>query len=364
MSQIRFHGSAAGPGRPLSSLHELPGVGTEPMVVALSSHGPRATSYELPPDRHTVAGMDQRLDAVLDKTVVLSYTNIGYKIRARDFRPHPRMDGQTVVVTGATSGLGLAAAKQMAGLGADLVIVGRNAEKLERVSSLLGGATTALADLSLIAEVRRLADQLSRLESIDVLVNNAGVLVNERTETSEGLELTFATNLLSHYILTEALIPKLIDSAPSRIINVSSGGMYTQKIRPHDLETERIEYKGPDAYARTKRGQVILTEVWADRLADSGVVVHSMHPGWADTPQVADTLPGFHKIVGRFLRTPEQGADTIVWLASSPEAALETGKFWLDRQARPTHFFERTRESLAKRHEFLEEMAAYAEHGA
>lgn len=306
--------------------------------------------------------MDERIDAALDKTVVLSYTNIGYNLRARDFDPLPRMDGQTVVITGATSGLGQAAAETMVGLGADVVIVGRNPEKLARVVGQLGDrVTTARADLSIMSEVRVLADELNELDRIDVLVNNAGVLVNERTETSEGLELTFATNLLGHYVLTEALIPKLIESAPSRIVNVSSGGMYTQKIRPHDLETERIEYKGPDAYARTKRGQVILTELWAERLADQDVVVHSMHPGWADTPQVEDTLPAFRKIVGRFLRTPEQGADTIVWLAAAPEAALTTGKFWLDRQERPTHFFERTRESPAQRQELLEELAAYAE---
>ncbi len=309
--------------------------------------------------------MDQRLDAAIDRTVVLSYTNIGYNLRARHFESLPRMDGQTVVVTGATSGLGLAAAEQMAALGAELILVGRNEEKLGRVAELLGSnVTTERADLSMMSEVRQLADRLFQLERIDVLVNNAGVLVNERTETSEGVELTFATNLLSHYILTEALIPKLIESAPSRIINVSSGGMYTQKIRPHDLETERIEYKGPDAYARTKRGQVILTEVWGERLADSGVAVHAMHPGWADTPQVEDTLPTFKRIVGRFLRTPEQGADTIVWLAAASEAAEKTGRFWLDRTERPTHFFDRTRESPAEREEFLQQMATYARRSA
>ena len=305
--------------------------------------------------------MDDRLDSLLDKTVILSYTNIGYNLRRRGFDPLPRMDGQTVVITGATSGLGLSAAKSMAELGAELVLVGRNPEKLARVASLFDdGVTTEKADLSIMAEVRALAGRLGELDRIDVLVNNAGVLVNERTETSEGIELTFATNLLGHYILTEELIPKLVESAPSRIINISSGGMYTQKIRPRDLETERIAYKGPDAYARTKRGQVILTELWAERLADEGVVVHSMHPGWADTPQVEDTLPLFRKTVGRFLRTPEQGADTIVWLASSHEAAQTTGKFWHDRQERPTHFIDRTRETPAQREELLEQLESYA----
>ncbi len=304
--------------------------------------------------------MNSRFDAALDRTVVLSFTNVGYKLRERSFSPIPRMDGQTVVVTGATSGLGLAASKEFVRLGADLVIVGRNPEKLARTQSLLGSnVTTAQADLSSLDDVRSLASELLELERIDVLVNNAGSLFNDRRVNGDAIELTFVTNLLSHYILTEMLTPKLMESAPSRVVNVSSGGMYTQKIRPHDLETERIEYKGADAYARTKRGQVILTEVWADRLADDGVIVHAMHPGWADTPGVEESLPGFRRVVGRFLRTPEQGADTIVWLAAAPEAALSTGKFWLDRQQRPTHYLDRTRESAAQRQELLEQLAEY-----
>lgn len=306
--------------------------------------------------------MNERFDAALDRTVVLSFTNVGYSLRARDFEPLSRMDGKTVVITGATSGLGLAAASAMVDLGADVVLVGRNEEKLRQAAnSMSAEVTVARADLSVMAEVRALAGQLAELESIDVLINNAGALFNERRLSGDGLELTFATNLLSHYFLTESLLPKLRESAPSRVINVSSGGMYTQKIRPHDLETERIEYKGPDAYARTKRGQVILTEMWAERLADSGVVVHAMHPGWADTPGVEESLPGFRRVVGRFLRTPEQGADTIVWLASSPEAAASSGKFWLDRRERPTHYLDRTRETPEMRQELVETLAAYVD---
>lgn len=309
--------------------------------------------------------INETFDAVLDRTVVLSFTNIGYKIRERAFEPIPRMDGKTVVLTGGTSGLGLAAAKQMASLGADVVVVARDEEKLARVSSLLGErGSSEKADLSIMAEVRDLAGRLADLDRIDVLINNAGALFNERKETSEGIERTFALNLLGHYILTEELIPKLAASAPSRIINMSSGGMYTQKIRPHDLETTRIEYKGPDAYARTKRGQVILSEMWADRLANQGIVAHAMHPGWADTPGVEGALPGFRKIVGRFLRTAEQGADTMVWLAASVEGGEKTGKFWLDRQERPTHYLDRTKASDEKRQEFLEQMEEYAQRSA
>ncbi len=195
-------------------------------------------------------------------------------------------------------------------------------------------------------QIRTVAEALLAGEPrIDVLINNAGALITKRRETADGLELTLATNLLSHFLLTNLLIPRLAASAPARIINVSSGGMYTQRIRVRDLQSTRGDYKGSIAYARAKRGQVILTELWADRLADQGVVVHAMHPGWADTPGVEKSLPLFRKVVGPFLRTPEQGADTIVWLAASDEAAQTSGKFWLDRRPRPTHRLKSTVEA-------------------
>jgi NAD(P)-dependent dehydrogenase (short-subunit alcohol dehydrogenase family) len=116
-----------------------------------------------------------------------------------------------------------------------------------------------------------------------------------------------------------------------------------------DLQSTRKEYKGSIAYARAKRGQVILTELWAERLADDGVVVHAMHPGWADTPGVEESLPIFRRVTKPFLRTPEQGADTIVWLAASEVAAETSGKFWLDRRPRSTHRLRSTVEAVDDR---------------
>jgi NAD(P)-dependent dehydrogenase (short-subunit alcohol dehydrogenase family) len=138
-------------------------------------------------------------------------------------------------------------------------------------------------------------------------------------------------------------------SAPARIINVSSGGMYSQKIDVEDLESERIDYDGPQVYARTKRAQVILTELWAERLRGTGVVVHSMHPGWADTPGVETSLPRFYRVTKPFLRSPAEGADTIVWLGAAAEAGLSTGGFWHDRRRRPTHRVPWTKEGLRER---------------
>lgn len=289
------------------------------------------------------------LDSLLDKSVV-GYTSLGYR-----FRSHPTIDvdlrGRVALVTGATSGLGRAAAQELARLGASLIVVGRNAEKTARVASEIAAATanadvrTEIADLSSMEQIRALA---SRLESpIHILVNNAGVLLPERSETSEGYETTFATNLLGHFLLTELLLDKL--EAPARIINVSSGGMYTQRLHVEDLQMERGRYDGTVAYARTKRAQVILTELWAERLRDRGIVVHSMHPGWADTPGVSGSLPLFYKLTKPLLRTPEEGADTIVWLAAAPEAEGSSGLFWHDRRPRPTHRMRGTKETESER---------------
>jgi NAD(P)-dependent dehydrogenase (short-subunit alcohol dehydrogenase family) len=134
------------------------------------------------------------------------------------------------------------------------------------------------------------------------------------------------------------LRPLLQADGDGRVLFVSSGGMYTAGLET-DLEYTEGEYKGVRAYARTKRMQVVLTEQLGRAFAgDNDPVVHSMHPGWADTPGITDSIPGFGKIVKPILRSPESGADTIVWLAASPEAALSTGRFWNDRRPRPTHY--------------------------
>ena len=288
--------------------------------------------------------MTSRIDKALDAAIAPGFTNIGYRLRQRSWTPlTERMEGRVVVVTGATSGLGKAAAGQLAELGARLILVGRNPDKTSAVIDEIVAASgndhirAEIADLSLMAEVEALADRLLEAEpAIHVLVNNAGTLFNERSATAEGIESTLATNLLSHFVLTNRLIPRLVESAPSRIINVSSGGMYSQRISVSNLQNQRDPYKGSAAYARTKRGQVILTEMWAEQLRDKGVTVSAMHPGWADTPGVQHSLPTFYKVTKPFLRTADQGADTITWLAASDEAEGQTGLFWHDGAPR-TH---------------------------
>lgn len=307
-------------------------------------------------------------NTVEDRSIVpglLGFSRLGYRSRKGSWAPVTAfLDGKTVVVTGATSGLGRAAALALAKKGARVVLVGRNEEKTEATRREIARETgnpeiaVQVADLARMAEVRRLAEKLlAEEERIHVLVNNAGALYPERGLTGEGIEKTLALDLLSPFLLTNLLIPRLKASQPARIVNVSSGGMYTQRIRVDDIQYEKGRYDGSLAYARAKRGLVILTEMWAEDLKHDGVIVHAMHPGWADTPGVSSSLPAFYRVTKKILRTPEEGADTIVWLAASREAAGSTGRFWLDRQPHTTHVFPGTRASEEDRRRLWSELA-------
>ena len=305
------------------------------------------------------------LDTALDLSVVGGYTSVGYRIRSRAWTALPRMEGKVVLITGASSGLGLATADGYARLGATVWLAVRNRARGEaaRASIVehLGEADVHLGvcDLSRLDSVRQFAEGFTaEAPRLDVLVNNAGVLTQERELSADGIELTLATNVVGPFLLTQLLIPMLERSAPSRIVNVSSGGMYTQKLRADDLHSEREDFDGPTVYARTKRAEVVLTEMWAQRLAGTGVAVHAMHPGWADTPGVRSSLPRFYRATRPLLRSPDQGADTIVWLGSAAEPADTSGGFWHDRRRRPTHLLPGTRETEVERGRLWAECAA------
>lgn len=296
------------------------------------------------------------VDRALDAAVVPGFSSVGYAIRSRisGWDRLPPMGGRSVLITGGTGGLGLAAATRLASLGASVTVAARDKVKIDRTVEQLnaipgaGPAAGIADDLSLVAGVRRVAAQAAAAGPLHVLINNVGVLLPQRTVTEEGIEATLATNLLGHYVLTEELVPLLAANAPSRIVNVSSGGMYTQGIALNDLQNER-GYRGSVAYARTKRGQVILTEWWAERLRDRGIVVHAMHPGWVDTEGVRTSLPVFRTLTAPILRDTAQGADTIAWLAAADEPARSSGRFWHDRTARPVHRVRATRQTPGER---------------
>ena len=263
------------------------------------------------------------------------YSRLGLAVRKRlgswPADP-PRMDGKVVLVTGASSGLGRESARQLAGLGAHVKALTRDSDRSTKLARELaresGGQVSGVTcDVSDLASVRRFTGRfLAAEDRLDVLVNNAGVMPAERTETADGVELTFATHVLGPHVLIDRLTPLLEAGAPSRVINVSSGGMYSQRLDADDLQTERGSYRKNAVYAKAKRAQVILTELWAERLEPKGIVVQAMHPGWADTQGVRDSLPGFSKITRGIIRDEAQGADTIVWLAASPQARQADGR--------------------------------------
>ena len=268
------------------------------------------------------------------------------------------------MVTGATSGLGFAAAHGFAGAGARLHIVARDPHRGEKARESIidrsgnQNVQVHLADLSRPSQVRALADAFELHHGrLDVLVNNAGVLPTERKHTPEGFELAFATNLLGPFLLTNLLTPALSRARPSRIITVTSGGMYTRRLDIEDLQLEGREFDGPTFYAHTKRAEVILTELWAKRLASFGITAHAMHPGWADTPGLASSLPRFHRLIRPLLRDAQQGADTILWLAAASEPAAHPGELWHDRALRPKHRVPWTRESASEKEALWSELA-------
>ena len=306
------------------------------------------------------------VDALLELTVVGSFSRVGPAVRRRLDRwsspPPDALRGRTILITGPTSGLGRETALAMSDLGARLVLVGRSEAKLASLRAELAARAgvdrfrTIAADLGSLDQVRAVAAEVSHEEErLDVLVDNAGAITSERIVGPDGLEATFALMVAGPFVLTAELLP-LLRRSEGRVIAVTSGGMYTQPLDLGDLQSAAGEWSGPRAYARAKRAQTALIREWARRLAGAGVTFTAMHPGWADTPGLADSLPGFHRFMGPLLRSPADGADTIVWLAAHPEAAGWTGQLFLDRRPRPFDRAPQTRLSAADRRRLWDEL--------
>lgn len=303
------------------------------------------------------------IDDALEVTVVGSFSRVGYQVRQRIFAwdapADGSMTGRTVLITGPTSGLGRAAADAVATLGARVVLVGRSEARLAEVrDALVAGHgedrfPVVVADMGSLVSVRAAVAQVLATEPhLDVLIDSAGAIYPELIIGPDGIEATLAIMAVAPFVLIGGLLPLLAGTDDARVICVTSGGMYSQGIDLDDLQWATEPFSGPRAYAKVKRVQVGLVREWARRLREAGrtgVRVNAMHPGWTDTPGLAEQLPGFHDVMGPVLRTPAEGVDTTVWLATDPDAGSRGGQVFLDRRPRPFDRVPSTRLSGADR---------------
>jgi len=213
-----------------------------------------------------------------------------------------------------------------------------------RSSSGPGRVIPLVVDLSLVADTRRAASEIvSRGTLVDVLVNNVGLLLDDLSTTAEGFETSYATNLLTHWVLTEGLLQGAALAPHATIIEMSSGGMYNAPLTLDYMGvTEPRKYNGVYAYAVHKRGQAELVKYWQTRHGDSGLRCYVMHPGWADTDGVKTAMPNFRRRLRSVLRDSAQGADTALWLAATRPTSAGPEAFWFDRAPRPAHAFPHT----------------------
>ena len=300
------------------------------------------------------------VDDLLEITVIGSFSRIGFGVRRRLFGWVPRqagsMAGRTVLLTGVTSGLGREAAGELATLGARVILAGRDEAKLRAVRDelvLVHGEDRfpmVVVDMASLDSVRDAAERIATSEPrLDAVIDNAGAIFPSREVTPDGIEATLATMVVGPFALVAGLLSLLEATTGARVISVTSGGQYAQRLHLDDLQWTSESWDGARAYARAKRAQVSLMREWARRIAARDVAFVAMHPGWADTPGIAAALPGFHRWMGPLLRTPAQGIDTMVWLAADPRATDLSGRLVLDRRARPFDRIPSTRVSPADR---------------
>ena len=277
------------------------------------------------------------------------------------------MKGKVCVVTGATSGIGKAAAAALARLGATVVLVGRDRGRTEAAAAEIGPASASppraeVADLASLEQVRGLAERLAGLERIDVLINNAGLVLGERRITPDGFEHVFALNHLAPFLLTNLLLPKLAASAPARVVTVTSDAHSAARL---DLSDPNLEH-GWDcwrSYANSKLANILFTRELARRLDGTGVTASCAHPGVVRTGFGRESRPLLRlgiTIARPFMASPERGADTIVYLASSPDVAGQTGGYYVKRQRREPSAAARDDAAAGKLWEISEKLTGLA----
>jgi len=275
------------------------------------------------------------------------YTCGGFTSAAKGFNQEDLdvdCKGKAYMITGANSGIGKQTALEIAKRGGTIHMVCRNPEYGEEAKKELRKLSDNseiylhILDMSKPRDVTKFVKKFNdENERLDVLINNAGCMVNTRELTEDNLEKNFATNTLGTFLITSGLVSLLGKSEEPRVVTVSSGGMLVQKLDVDDLQFEKMSpFDGTMAYAQNKRQQVVMTEEWAKQHKDIHFSV--MHPGWADTPAVRSSMPDFYEKMRDKLRTVEQGADTVVWLAIAKNPAqMPSGLFWQDRASVATH---------------------------
>jgi dehydrogenase/reductase SDR family protein 12 len=282
---------------------------------------------------------------------LVSFSAIGYRVRALSWQALPASFGdQTWIVTGATAGIGRATVEGATRRGATVLALARSREKLDalvRGAPGPGKVIPIVVDLSLVADTQRAAAAIvAQGTRIDVLVNNVGLLLDDLSTTSEGFETSYATNLLTHWVLTEALLQGKVLAPQATIIEMSSGGMYNAGLTLDYMNMrDPRKYNGVYAYAVHKRGQAALVEYWQKRHGASGLRCYVMHPGWADTDGVKTAMPNFRRRLRTVLRDSAQGADTALWLAATRPSNQGPEAFWFDRAPRAAHAYPHTMKS-------------------
>lgn len=304
---------------------------------------------------------------LLDKTIYFSFDASGFLRHAKDFRQADLdvdLTGRRYVVTGANGGLGFETAKALAYLGGHVYLFCRNPERARAAQQKIAAEDPAASTRIVLVDIGDLNAIDAAAEAVgDVplaaIIHNAGLMPDSHKTTPQGFELTYAVHLLGPLRLTWRLLPNL-RAGGGRVIFVSSGGMYSESLDvttlPNPESSFKDGYKGLTAYARTKRGQAELAHVLSERLEP--LRVHVMHPGWADTGGVRDAMPRFYKFVGDRLRTPAQGADTIVWLAASK--TNPDSDFYFDRRSAPMNLLKRHNSHPAQRAGLLSQLCTDA----
>ncbi len=309
-----------------------------------------------------MSALVRALRSVTDWVLPFSFNRMGFELNRLGFdaaEVPEDGEGRVALVTGANSGIGLATARALAKRRFDVWMLCRDRARGEDARKTLARehgedrVHLAVVDMSSLDSIRSVAKELP-LDRVDVLVHNAGVLPHEKTLTADGVELTFATNVLGPYALTGLLLDRLARSQDARVVFVASGGLYAQRLDLSLPDVAPASFDGVRAYANAKRAQVVLAHVLADRLAGRAPITFaSMHPGWADTAAVRTSLPRFHQTMRSVLRDAEQGADTVVWLATSPRPRGTRGNFWFDRRVVAEYPLPWTRERRAAREELV-----------